>query len=169
MPVQGWQYCKRCVCVCSIAATTLCEYFLFGAAAAASSSVQGWGEQRFRVCVGYICLHAGEAGMTGTTPAKLNWAAPQPPISPPLSWTLEASIPPSALALIITKDRMHKTWRTLRQRRPRSPFSPHTEPWNNTWAPLAYDSDDTHAVFLSSPISLSPSSSSSMLLCSVEW
>lgn len=59
--------------VCSRAATADCEYILFGAAAA-SSSVQGWEEHRSRVYIGYICLHAGEAGMTGTTPraAKLN-------------------------------------------------------------------------------------------------
>lgn len=72
-------------------------------------------------------------------------------MSPPFSWTLEASIPPSTLVLIITKGRMHKTWRTLRQRQPRLPFSLYTEPWNNTWAPLACDSDDTHAVFFVLP------------------
>lgn len=111
-----------CARECVAAATSKRVCVLFGAAAA-SSSVQGWEEQRFCVCIGYICLQPGHAGMTGTTPraAKLSRVAP-PPISPSLSWTLEASIPPSALALIITKDRMHKTWRTLRQRRPRSPF-----------------------------------------------
>ncbi len=65
-----------CVCVggCSIAATTFCVYILFGAAAAASSSVRGWEEQRLRVCIGYICLHAGKTGVTWTAPraAKLN-------------------------------------------------------------------------------------------------
>lgn len=62
-----------CACGCSIAATTVCMYVLFGAAAA-SSSARGWEEERFRVCIDYICLHAGETGMTGTTPraAKLN-------------------------------------------------------------------------------------------------
>lgn len=157
------------MCMCRIAAMTECVYSLFGATVA-SSCVLRWEEQQFRICIGYKCIHAGKVGMTVTIlrAEKLNRAAPQLPISPPLSWTLEASIPPSTLALIITKDRMHKTWRTLRQRRPRSPFSPHTEPLNNTWAPLACDSDDTHAVFLSSPISLSSSSSSSVLLCSVE-
>ena len=159
----------ECVSVCSVAATTPCVSVLFGAAAA-SSSAQGWEKQRC-LCLGPCAYTRARQGWQGPLRGLPNWTEPHhsPPIGPPLSWTLEASIPPSALALIITKDRMHKTWRTLRQRRPRSPFSPHAEPWNNTWAPLACDSDDTHAVFLSSPISLSSSSSSSMLLCSVEW
>ncbi|KAK5619548.1 hypothetical protein CRENBAI_013815, partial [Crenichthys baileyi] len=55
----------------------------------------------------------------------------------PSFWTLEANIPPSALALIITKDRMHKTWRTLRQKLARSPFSPYAKLRNSVRAPLA--------------------------------
>lgn len=165
--------CSVCMRVCvRVGLVAMTDCILFEAAGAAVSSYfQEWRKQRFCVRICFICLYAGKARMTGSTPsaAKLSCTpAPLLLISPLFSWTLEASIPPSALALIITKDRMHKTWRTLRHRQPRLPFSPYAEPWNNTWAPLACDSDDTHAVFLSSPISLSCSSSSSMLLCSVE-
>lgn len=113
----------ECVCVC------VCT--LFGAAAA-SSSVQGWEEQRY-LSLHKIHMPTRGQGRDDRDHSKGCKIEPQPPIGPPLCWTLEASIPPS-LALIITKDRMHKTWRTLRQRRPRSPFSPHAEPWNNTCA-----------------------------------
>lgn len=112
------QNCQRvCICVC------------FGCEAAGAAASSFCSETGGSGCIGYICLHAGQPGMTGNTPRlqKLYCSALQPPrhpmllISPPFFWTLEASIPPSALALIITKDRMHKTWRTLRQRRPKLP------------------------------------------------
>lgn len=115
MAVQAWQWrWWRCgeggrLCLSEAAAIVLCT---------------GMGE------TAVLCLNPGVAGMTVNTRRAEKIKLSTPPlllISPPFFWTLEANIPPSVLALIITKDRMHKTWRTLKQRRPWSPFPPYAE------------------------------------------
>lgn len=146
-----------------------CQCVLFGAALAFSALRDWMNSDSASVRAAYVSTQRWRDDRDHSKGCEIKLSCTLAPECPPLSWTLEANIPPSTLVLIITKDRMHKTWRTLRHRRARSPFSPHAEPWNNTWAPLACDSDDTHAVFLSFLSSLSSSSSSSMVLCSVEW
>lgn len=161
MLVLHWQYHKRYVCVwvcvtcvCVVAMTECASYLRQLQLALTFRDWRNGGFASARATYAY--MRAGQ-GWQGALKRLQNWTELHPhhhhphPISPPFSWTLEASIPPSTLALIITKDRMHKTWRTLRQRQPRLPFSLYTEPGNNTWAPLACDSDDTHAVFFVLP------------------